>query len=103
MDRTMAKYVFSYRVPTDYVTGSPEAASVWMAWLSGMGPGLADFGHPVNEATTIGEVASGTTRLGGYSVVEADDMEAALTIANGCPALQVGGGVEVGAVMPVDR
>ena len=34
-----------------------------------------------------------------YRVVDADDMEAALTLATGCPAPQVGGGVEVGAAM----
>ena len=98
----MAKYVFSYRVPSDFVPGSPESVAAWQAWLGGMGSSLADLGEAVVEAAAVGEVASGTTRLAGYSVAVADDMDAALAIAKGCPALQVGGGVEVGTVMEVD-
>jgi len=67
-----------------------------------MGSSLADLGEAVIDAAAVGEVASGTTRLAGYSVVVADDMDAALAIAKGCPALQAGGGVEVGTVMEVD-
>ena len=85
----MAKYVFSYRVPSDFVPGSPESVAAWQAWLGGMGSSLADLGEAVIEAAAVGEVASGTTRLAGYSVVVADDMDAALAIAKGCPALQV--------------
>ena len=98
----MAKYVFSYRVPADFVPGSPESVAAWQSWLGGMGSSLADLGEAVIDAAAVGEVASGTTRLAGYSVVVADDMDAALAIAKGCPALQAGGGVEVGAVMEVD-
>ena len=35
------------------------------------------------------------TKPGGYSMITADDLEAALTLAKGCPALREGGGVEV--------
>ena len=100
--RTIAKYVFSYRVPSDFVPGSPESVAAWQSWLGGMGSSLADLGEAVIEAAAVGEVASGTTRLAGYSVVVADDMDAALAIAKGCPALRTGGGVEVGAVMEAD-
>jgi len=36
------------------------------------------------------------TRIGGYSVVKAEDFDAALTLAEGCPGLEWGGGVEAG-------
>ena len=36
------------------------------------------------------------TELGGYSIVSADDLSAAVAIARSCPALSAGGGVEVG-------
>jgi hypothetical protein len=84
------------------VPGSPESVAAWQSWLGGMGSSLADLGEAVIEAAAVGEVASGNTRLAGYSVVVADDMDAALAIAKGCPALQAGGGVEVGTVMEVD-
>ena len=54
-----------------------------------------DLGKPVFETTTVGTVGP-TTRLGGYSFVTADDLEAAATMAKGCPFVGTGGGVEVG-------
>jgi hypothetical protein len=39
----------------------------------------------------------------GYSVVAAEDLDSALALAKDCPALRVGGGVEVGPVMEAAR
>lgn len=94
----MAKYVFSYRVPADYTPG-PETGDEWRAWLGGLGSALVDFGHAVTDYAALGEVGGGGSRLAGYSVVSADDLESAVTLAKGCPALLVGGGVEVGPAM----
>lgn len=99
----MAKYVFSYRVPTGYVPAGPETMAAWQGWFQGMGAALAEYGQAVIKTAAVGEVASGATRLVGYSVVDTDDIQAALALAKGCPALQVGGSVEVGAVMDTDR
>jgi len=68
----MGTFVFSYRMPADYTPG------------------------PENE------VGGSESRLSGYSVVSADDLESAVTLAKGCPALRVGGGVEVGPVMEAE-
>jgi hypothetical protein len=46
---------------------------------------------------TVGKLDN-QTRLGGYSVVTAEDIDGAAALARGCPALQFGGGVEIGAV-----
>jgi hypothetical protein len=96
----MSKYVFAYRVPQDYVP-APETMQDWQGWLGSLGEGLTDFGQAVIQTGSVGEVAAGT-RLAGYSVITADSLEDALTQAKGCPALQVGGGVEVGAAMDND-
>jgi len=45
------------------------------------------------------EVGGSGSRVAGYSLVSAEDMDSALALAKGCPALQVGGGVEIGPVM----
>ena len=97
----MAKYVFSYRVPSDYAPGA-ETAAEWQAWLGGMGPALVDFGHAVTDYASLGEVGSSSSRMVGYSVVSADDLDSAVALAKDCPALRVGGGVEVGPVMEVE-
>jgi hypothetical protein len=92
----MASFVFTYRVPHDYdQLGSPESQSAWMTWFGSLGAGLADYGRAVVTSATLGDVAAGT-RLGGYSIVTADDLDAAMELAKGCPALNMGAGVEVG-------
>src|ERR1700734_771243 len=94
----MQNFVFSYRVPSDYAPGS-ETAAEWQAWFGGMGSALVDFGHAVVDYALLGEVGGTGSRMVGYSVVSAEDMDSALALAQDCPALRVGGGVEVGPVM----
>ena len=97
----MTKYVFSYRVPSDYVLGTTTPAE-WQAWFGGMGSALVDVGHAVTNYASVGEVGEvggGGSRMVGYSVVSAEDVDSALVLAKECPVLRVGGGVEVGPVM----
>lgn len=93
----MPTFVFSYRMPAGYVSGGPETMAAWTAWFDSMGERLSDRGHPVFESTELGNCGEGT-RLGGYTFVNAGDLESATALAKGSPALQAGGGVEVGAV-----
>ena len=94
----MAKYVISYRAPKDYVPGREDDMAEWAAWFQSIGEEVVDFGGPVRETIQIGECGA-DQRLRGYSVICADDLDAALRVAQGCPGLQdTGFGVEVGAV-----
>jgi hypothetical protein len=61
-----------------------------------MGEQLADLGKPTVDRAALGNCSPDTTELGGYSVIHADDLEAATAIAKGCPHLERGGGIEVG-------
>lgn len=53
------------------------------------------MGNPVFERITVGS-SPGETVLGGYSLITAEDLEAAVALAKGCPILERGGAVEVG-------
>ncbi len=99
----MRNFVFSYRNPKGYVP-SAESRAVWMSWFDGMGDHLVELGRPVFERTAVGNCSPVNTELGGYSVVQADDFDAALAIAKGCPYLDGDGGVEIGllAEIPAD-
>jgi hypothetical protein len=96
----MAMYVFSYRVPSDYAPGA-ETAAEWQTWFGGMGSALVDVGNAVTDYASLGEVGGSGSRMVGYSVVSAKDLDSALALAKDCPVLLVGGGVEVGPVMEV--
>ena len=91
----MASFVFSYRVPHDYKPGSPETVAAWRDFFSSLGAGLADTGHAAVQSAVLGNIGA-DTRLGGYSIVTADDLDAAMALAKGCPALGMGAGVEIG-------
>jgi hypothetical protein len=89
-------FLFSYRVPRDYQPGA-ESGRAWEAWFESLGSSRIDPGHGVLATRALGKLDA-QTRLGGYSVVTAEDIEGAAALAKGCPALQLGGGVEIGAV-----
>ena len=98
----MAKYVFIYhggKMPETQEEGEKVMAQ-WMSWLAGMGEAVVDGGNPVGMSSTVhsdGSVTSdgGANPTSGYSLVQADSLDAALALAKGCPILQAEGTVEV--------
>ncbi|MBO0728296.1 MAG: hypothetical protein J2P57_03490 [Acidimicrobiaceae bacterium] len=96
----MPTFIFAYRMTPDFKPGGPEAYGAWATWFEGLGGSVVDMGKPAFESTAIGAPAE-ATRLGGYSLVTADDLESAVALAKGCPAIAAGGGVEVGLLSDV--
>jgi hypothetical protein len=94
----MGKYVFSFRVPSGYRPHAGTPAE-WRAWFGGLGPALVDVGNAVSDYASLGEVGGSGSRMVAYSVVSAQDLDAALALAKDCPVMRVGGGVEVGPVL----
>ncbi len=90
----MPTFVLSYRSRPGY-TRTPESGAAWMAWFRGIGDQLAELGKPAVDRAALGNCGPGT-ELAGYSLITAADLESAVALAKGCPALDSGGGVEVG-------
>jgi hypothetical protein len=82
---------------------SPEEGqkhfSKYMDWLSSLGDAVMSPANPLKDTCTVnpdGAVTSGgTTSMSGYTIIETDSMEAALTMARACPFLEIGGSLEV--------
>ena len=82
---------------------SPEAGkqqmSKYMDWLSSLGNSAISPANPLKDTSTVnsdGSVTSGSkTSMSGFTIIEADSMEAALSIAKSCPFLEIGGSLEV--------
>jgi hypothetical protein len=59
--------------------------------------------HPLKNTHTVnpdGSVSSGgTTTMSGYTIIEVDSMEAALSLVHSCPFLDIGGSLEVSELM----
>jgi hypothetical protein len=61
-----------------------------------MGDQLVDLGKPAAARAAIGNCDPASTELDGYSLISAENLEAAMAIAKGCPHLDRNGGVEIG-------
>jgi hypothetical protein len=96
----MPTYVFTYRAPKGYQR-TPESGLVWREWFDGMRDSVVELGNPAVSATGLGNCSADTTELGGFSVIEAEDLSGALAMAQGCPFLGLDGGIEIGELIPV--
>lgn len=90
----MSKFVLIFRAPKDYApkAGTPEA---WASWFAAIGSSIADPGDQVFVRDGVGLTVA-DSNLAGYSVIVADDLRAAVSLASGCPGVQDGFTVEVG-------
>jgi hypothetical protein len=118
---TMAEFALLYRRTAEAhreSMGSPERAqqsmSKWRAWFREMTENghLTEVGQPLEP---VGKVVGGRQKtiadgpyaetkdiIGGFSIIEAKDVEHAARIASGCPILDIGGSVEVRPIMQLE-
>ena len=97
----MTTFLFSYRMPVDYKPGRSGAMEAWGTFFESIGPDLVDPGNPVFESSALGTCDTDRVRLGGFSLVTAEDLGAAVTLAKTCPILAEGGGVEIGLITEI--
>lgn len=77
----------------------------WGAWLKdlAMKGNLKDAGHPLeksgkvvsSKAVNDGPYAEAKDLVGGFSIINAKDLNHAAELTRGCPVLAVGGSVEI--------
>ncbi len=99
----MPKYVLAYHGGSGMPESEAEQAEImeaWGAWFAGMGDAVVDGGNPVGRTITVAPDRSttdggGANPITGYSLINADDLDAAVKLASGCPVLENGGSVEV--------
>jgi len=108
----MSEFVYLYRNGEKM---SPEQMQQqmgrWVAWMKDLETkgALKNPGHPLERS---GKVVSGSNRavsdglfaeakdvIGGFTIVEARDVDHAVELTAGCPIFLVGGGVEVRPIM----
>jgi hypothetical protein len=98
----MAKYLLLYRGGSMPETEEAQAAvmKAWDAWFHELGSAVADGGNPFapgasKAISADGAVSDAKSNASGYSVLEADSLDAATSLAKGCPVLQGGASIEV--------
>jgi len=99
----MPKYVIAYLGGKQMPNPQDRAAHManWKAWVDGLGSAMVNSGTPLGQGKLVssdGVSERGPSRLTGFSIVLADNMDAALEIAQRCPFLEIGT-IEVAEVM----
>ncbi len=102
-----------------YRGGAPSASpdqmqktmEKWIAWMKELGANghLKDRGNPLErsgkvvkgheKSVTDGPYAESKDVVGGYTLIEARDLDQAVELSKGCPIFEFGGSVEVRPVM----
>jgi hypothetical protein len=96
----MSAYLFTFRAPGGYAP-SQDTFDRWASWQLELGARLKDRGNAAFSASGVGNCGP-ATGLGGYSVIRAGCLEEAVGLAQDCPILRYGGGVEVGELTNTD-
>lgn len=101
----MTQFVFVYLGGNQ--PSSPEEAnrhfSKYMDWLSSLGDSVVIPTMPLKDTNTVNPDRSiqegGRSAMSGFSIIKAESMSAALSIAQACPFLEIGGTLEVSELM----
>jgi hypothetical protein len=100
----------------DNAVMSPEQIQAmmkpWQDWIGGIaaqnklvtaGNRLETDGKVVKSTMiTNGPYVEVKESIGGYTIVKANSLEEAAEMSKGCPILQIGGNVEVRAIIPME-
>lgn len=98
----MTRYLLTYhggKMPETPEEGE-KVMKAWGDWMGSLGKALDDGGNPTSVSKTIASDGSvtdggGANPVSGYTILEADSLDAAVTLAKGCPQLMSGGSIEV--------
>ena len=97
----MAQYIIVYLggdKPSSPEEGKQHFAK-YKKWLASLGDSVVSPMNPFKNTSTLnsdGTVSTGsTTTMSGYTIIEAESIEAALEMAKACPFLDIGGSLEV--------
>ncbi|HET9391715.1 MAG TPA: YciI family protein [Steroidobacteraceae bacterium] len=112
----MSEFLYVYRGGTRPTAPEQmqQVMQKWMTWMKELGAQghMKDPGHPLERT---GKLVAGQRKsvtdgpyaekdvVGGYSLIEARDLDQAAELSAGCPILEVGGTVEVRPIMRMDR
>jgi hypothetical protein len=112
----MSEFLYLYR--GGFRSTSPEqiqqTMQKWMAWFKQLGEKghITNPGHPLENAgkvvkgskktVTDGPFAEAKDIVGGYTLIQASDLDQAVELSKGCPIFEGEGTVEVRPIMQMN-
>ncbi|HYN18820.1 MAG TPA: hypothetical protein VEY96_12110 [Actinomycetes bacterium] len=97
----MTNYVLLYKgggVPATEEE-QQQVLAAWNGWFEKVGQAMVDGGNPFGPSKSVATDGTasdgGASGMTGYSIVQADSLDAAPELGRSCPILASGGAVEV--------
>lgn len=104
----MKRYMMVYlggAQPTDPEEGAKHFEK-YREWLGSLGDSLISPANPLKDTTTItpdGTAAPGSvTEMSGFTVLQANSLEAVVEMGKTCPFLEIGGTLEISELMEMN-
>jgi hypothetical protein len=105
----MTKFMVLYRAPVSareqMANTTPEQAqagmAAWVTWAAKAGAAVVDLGSPLAPATTLGGGSSADNDIAGFSILQAESVDAVAGVLTGHPHLDWGGSIEVLEVLTI--
>lgn len=109
----MTKYFVIYHAPASVMEKTKDKSPAemqadmkpWMDWAAKIGDGLVDFGSPLGNGQKVTKDGSETSdkEVAGYSIIQADSIDAATAMLKDHPHLAWAEGcdIEVHEMMPM--
>jgi hypothetical protein len=97
----MAKYLLAFRGGSmpEGDEAQAQVLTAWTAWFTALGGAVADPGNPSTVSRSIAPDGTtgpvGPATLSGYTILNADSLDAAVALASSCPVLAGGSAIEV--------
>ena len=99
----MPHFLFAYhggKVPETEAETEAEIVR-WQGWFDNISAAIVDPGNPIGESRTVSDTGivddGGPSPLSGYSIVMADNIDAAVAMVHDCPIIG-NGSVEVAEI-----
>ncbi|MEP4194948.1 MAG: hypothetical protein ABJL99_04845 [Aliishimia sp.] len=104
----MPKFILAYHGKPDVQSKEDGAEHMvkWKNWSQSLGDAVVDPGMPVSASMTITKdgviEGGGSNPLVGITILEAETIEVAISMAQGCPHIGGTGTIEVAQAMDMD-
>ncbi|MCG8571680.1 MAG: YciI family protein [Spirochaetes bacterium] len=104
----MSKYIIAYHGGKNPSTPEEGAKGMekWQAWITNLGDAIINPGTPLSMNKTVSKTGISdpdeSQSLSGYTIVQAENMDKALQMAQSCPFLEMGT-LEVAQVMEMKQ
>jgi hypothetical protein len=97
----MKKFILLYSGGAAGMTQQERAASMklWEKWFKGLGKSIVETGAPFGGSKTLSnsgtQDGNGGLAANGYTIFQADDLDAAARLVKDCPGIAEGGKVHI--------